>query len=62
MRAKSPGGGRPGALSVALRRVLTDPPLRATLVVGGRTVVPAHTRQRPPPCTHARIYQAVHPA
>jgi glycosyltransferase-like protein len=51
----------PVALSVALRQVLTDPRLRATLVAGGRAVVPAYTWAASA-TRHAQIYQAVRPA
>src|SRR6266498_3363916 len=48
----------PVALSVALQRVMTDPRLRATLVAGGRAVVPAFTWAASA-TRHAQIYQAV---
>ncbi len=50
----------PVALSVALQRVMTDPRLRATLVAGGRAVVPAFTWAASA-TRHAQIYQAVRP-
>jgi glycosyltransferase involved in cell wall biosynthesis len=50
----------PVALSVALERVMTDAELRATLVEGGRSVVPSFTWAASA-ARHAQIYQAVFP-
>jgi glycosyltransferase involved in cell wall biosynthesis len=56
-----PGVDDPVALADALERVMTDARLRATLVAGGRAVVPAYrwsaTAER-----HAEIYGALRPA
>jgi glycosyltransferase-like protein len=51
-----PAVGDPVALADALERVMTDARLRATLVAGGRTVVPSFTWSASA-ARHAEIYQ-----
>jgi glycosyltransferase-like protein len=55
-----PAAGDPVALAGALERVMTDERLRATLVDGGRAVVPSFTWAASA-ARHAGIYQSVRP-
>jgi glycosyltransferase-like protein len=55
-----PAAGDPVALADALERVMTDERLRATLIDGGRAVVPSFTWSASA-ARHAEIYQAVRP-